>query len=59
MGTGKGYWFRVLAHSAETFSISEELLYNLPDNFKVNGPVVKKAHQFDKNPFSRPRRLER
>ncbi len=34
MGTGKAYFFRVLAHSAETFSISEKVKYELPDNFK-------------------------
>ncbi len=34
-GTGKGYKFRVLAHSAESYSISETLPYELPQNFKT------------------------
>ena len=34
MGTGRGYKFRVLAHSTETYSISKHITYNLPDNFK-------------------------
>ena len=34
MGTSKGYLFRVFSHSAESFSISEELEYHLPANVK-------------------------
>ena len=34
MGAAKAYFFRVLSHSATSYSISDTFKYNLPDNVK-------------------------
>lgn len=34
MGTAKAYTFRVFSHSLTSYSISEELKYDLPENVK-------------------------
>ena len=34
MGAAKAYLFRVLSHSATSYSFSEELKYDLPENVK-------------------------
>ena len=34
MGTAKAYLFRVFSHSLTSYSISEELKYDLPENVK-------------------------
>ena len=34
MGAAKAYLFRVLSHSATSWTVSEELTYTLPENVK-------------------------
>ena len=34
MGAAKTYLFRVLSHSATSYSVSEEMKYELPENVK-------------------------